>query len=116
MRMRESHPILPRAVTSKFRGPLTESLLRGERCGADCMGRHLRDPFCSCGSCFRDAPFSRCLDCYVLHSNLRFLLLFFLYSAIKGCGCLLRCIFLILREGMLGFVKMDEWMDEFTYD
>lgn len=48
--------------------------------------------------------------------KLRFLLLFFLYSAFKGCGCLLRCIFLILREGMLGFVKMDEWMDEFTYD
>lgn len=65
--MRESHPILPRAVTSKFRGPLTESLLRGERCGADCMGRHLRDPFCSRGSCFRDAPFSRCLECYVMH-------------------------------------------------
>lgn len=47
--------------------------------------------------------------------KLRFLL-FFLYSAFKGCGCLLRCIFLILREGMLGFVKMDEWMDGFTYD
>lgn len=48
--------------------------------------------------------------------KLRFLLLFFLYSAFKGCGCLLRCIFLILLEGMLGFVKMDEWMDGFTYD